>query len=79
MAKNEVVRYRKFLGRTQSDMAKLFGISLQAYSRKERGINAFNDKEKMIIKELLVPHFPGITIDDIFFNQKVPKVANKEV
>lgn len=69
-----VVSYRKFLGYTQADMAELFGISVQAYSRKERGITAFNDKEKLKIKELLVNHFPDITIDDIFFAEKVPKV-----
>lgn len=76
---NNIARYRKFLNYTQTDMAKLFGISLQAYSRKERGINAFNDNEKIMIKKLLTPHFPEVTYEELFFNEKVPKVENKEV
>lgn len=76
--KKSVAKYRKYLGYTQSDMANIFNISLQAYSRKERGINAFNDEEKMIIKDLLLEHFPGITIDEIFFTEEVPKVENEE-
>lgn len=75
---NNISRYRKFLNYTQTDMAKLFGISLQAYSRKERGINAFNDKEKMIIKNLLTLHFPEVTYEELFFKEEVPKVENKE-
>lgn len=76
---NDVAKYRKYLGYTQSDMAMMFGVSLQAYSRKERGINAFNDKEKMLVKELFKPHFPEITMEKLFFNSKVPNVENEEV
>lgn len=72
--KKSVAKYRKYLGYTQSDMANIFNISLQAYSRKERGINAFNDEEKMIIKDLLLEHFPGITIDEIFLLKKCLKL-----
>lgn len=63
----KVSNYRKFLGYNQAAMAKEFGISAQAYSRKERGITAFNDKEKMIVKKMLISKFPDITIDDIFY------------
>lgn len=74
----KVANYRKFLGFTQSDFAKIFGISLQAYSRKERGKVPFTDAEKMKLKKIFSEEFPGITIDEIFFNQKVTKVANKK-
>lgn len=77
--KNNISKYRKFLNYTQTDMANMFGISLQAYSRKERGINAFNDKEKVVIKNLLLPHFPEVTYEELFFNEKVPKVEKEEV
>lgn len=52
---------------TQKDMAKLFGISVQAYSAKERGKTQFKDSEKVIIRNKLQKLFPGITIDEIFF------------
>lgn len=52
---------------TQKDMAKLFGISIQAYSAKERGRTQFKDSEKTIFKNELQKIFPDITIDEIFF------------
>lgn len=60
--------YRKMLGKTQFEMAEVFSISRQSYYLKEKGKTAFNDKEKLIFKNLLKPIFPNITIDDIFFN-----------
>lgn len=56
------------LGKSQDEMAKLFGITKQAYSAKERGVNRFTDKEMIAIKEMLKPIFPEITIDEIFFS-----------
>lgn len=64
---NKVAGYRAMLSLDQYEMAQKLGITPQAYSKKERGITAFNDEEKKIIKEMLLPHFPNITIDDIFF------------
>lgn len=63
---NKIAGYRKMLG-TQKDMARLFGISVQAYSSKERGKTQFKDSEKVIIKNKLQKLFPNITIDEIFF------------
>lgn len=65
--KTKVRGYRVMLGKTQKDMSELFGISKQAYSAKERGETRFSDKEMRTIKEMLLPMFPGITIDEIFF------------
>ena len=64
---NKIIGYRKMLGFTQTDLAKEFGISLQAYRLKENGTTAFKDSEKVLFKNLLIPIFPSITIDDIFF------------
>lgn len=63
----KVPGYRKMLGKTQDDMAKEFGISKQAYWKKEKGQTQFSDKEKVMFKEMLKPLFPDITIDSIFF------------
>lgn len=65
---NKVAGYRKMLGLTQKGMAQKFEISSQAYWQKEKGIISFSDKEKIAFKKMLLPIFPNITIDDIFFN-----------
>lgn len=65
---SEVAKLRKYKGLTQTDVAKIFGISLTAYSRKERGLTPFNDKEKVVLKNLFSEDFPNITIDEIFFS-----------
>ena len=61
---------RVMLGKTQKEMAEIFNISKQAYSAKERGNSRFSNEEMVTIKEMLLPMFPGITIDEIFFNTK---------
>lgn len=66
---DKIAGYRRMLGMTQKDMAKEFGISMQAYRMKENGNTSFNDKEKKKFKEMLLPIFPKITIDEIFFNE----------
>ena len=68
---NLIAGYRKMLDITQSDMAKKLGISKQSYYRKENRLVPFTDREKLLIKRMLIPLFPNITIDEIFFNQKV--------
>ena len=65
--KNKIVGYRKMLGKTQLEMSELLSISRQSYYLKENGKISFKDEEKLIIKNLLIPIFPMITIDDIFF------------
>lgn len=74
---NIVSGYRKMLGYTQSDMANKLGISKQSYYRKENRLVPFSDKEKLTIKEMLIPLFPNITIDDIFFTDKCHKVEGR--
>lgn len=66
---NKLIGYRKMLGMTQDDMAKLFGVSVQAYRMKEAGKTAFNKKEMLLIRSLLREKlFPKITVDEIFFD-----------
>ena len=65
--RTKVKRYRVMLGKTQQDMADMFGISKQAYSAKERGVSRFSDEEMITIKNMLLKLFPDITIDRIFY------------
>lgn len=67
LRKTKVKGYRVMLGKTQQDMANLFGITKQAYSAKERGVSRFSDNEMIAIKNMLLPLFPEITIDQIFY------------
>ncbi|UJF14996.1 helix-turn-helix domain-containing protein [Jeotgalibaca sp. MA1X17-3] len=73
---SNVAKLRRFKGMTQTDIAVMLDISLQAYFRKEKGYVNFTDKEKIFLKEFFSEEFPNITIDTIFFSQEVPKVEN---
>lgn len=64
---NKIAGYRAMLGLTQEEFGKKIGMSKQQYSQKEKGYRAFNDTEKEKIKNILLPYFPEITIDSIFF------------
>ncbi|MFK4788109.1 helix-turn-helix transcriptional regulator [Lactococcus petauri] len=65
---NKVKGYRNMLGLTQQQLGKKLGISKQTYHNKEKEKTSFTDSEKVAFKKLLVPLFPEITIEDIFFN-----------
>lgn len=71
---NKIVGYRKMLGLSQSELAIKMNISAQAYSQKENGKVPFKDSEKILFKKMLLPYFPNITIDEIFFGNKLSKV-----
>ena len=66
--KNKIRGYRTMLGLTQKEMAERLNISAQSYFNKENGNVAFKDTEKIQIKEMLLPLFPNITLEDIFFD-----------
>lgn len=65
--RNKIRGYRNMLGLTQEQLGKKLGMSKQTYHNKEVGRNSFTDEEKMTFKKLLLPLFPDITIEDIFF------------
>lgn len=67
MTTNKVKAYRNFLGYSQREMSDLLGITLNSYRNKERGITNWKDEERIFFKKLLLPLFPGITVDSIFF------------
>jgi DNA-binding XRE family transcriptional regulator len=66
--KNKIRGYRNMLGMTQEKLGEELGITKQSYYAKEVGKNSFSDDEKMKFKKLLLPLFPNITLEDIFFN-----------
>lgn len=70
---NIVSGYRIMLGMRQSDMAKLLSISRQSYWSKENGRTPFSDNEKILFKNEIIKIIPTITIDDIFFKNRVGK------
>lgn len=70
---NDLSNFRKGNGYTQTDMAKVFGISLQAYYRKEKGYTPYTDKEKVLFKDLVSPAFPNATIESLFFTNNAKK------
>lgn len=63
----KVKGYRNIAGLTQSELARLLGISVQSYRNKEKGRVAFKDSEKVIIRDLISKIIEGIKVDDIFF------------
>lgn len=74
----ELSNYRKAVGYTQKDMAKIFGISRQAYYRKEKGYTSFSDKEKIVFRDLIKPFFPNATIESLFFTPVAKKCKEKK-
>lgn len=66
MSKLREIREEK--GLLQEDMAKLLGISLCNYSKKESGIIKVS-----IIEAKLIADFFGKTIEEIFFAKDVSK------
>ena len=55
------------LGLTQKELADKLGISLQSYNNKETGKNAFNDRERLAIRDMVKKVKPDITIDELFY------------
>ena len=66
--RNKVRGYRNMLGLTQQQLGEKLGMTKQTYYNKETEKTAFSDSEKIAFKKLLIPIFPDITIEDIFFN-----------
>ena len=64
-----LIACRKELGWTQTDMAKVIGISLDSYYRKETGQIQFKQYEMQSIMEILKDLDENLTIEIVFFNK----------
>lgn len=65
---NKLKGLRVEKGYIQEDIAKLIGMSLTSYQRKESGATQFTANELIRIAEVL-----KIDISEIFFTYEVPK------
>lgn len=68
MKVNKVSAYRKAIKMNQSQMAKLLNLSVDAYSRKERGLSEFKQSEMEKFANIISKKEPTATIEGIFFN-----------
>lgn len=64
---NKIQAYRKALNLKQHDLAKMLGISVVMYSKKERKKTPFTDSEKVILLKHFKQHFANESIDSLFF------------
>jgi len=80
MNKNDVKPYEKIRaamilsGYTQEKLAKSIGLSYSAFSQKLNGHRQFTLNEAKIIAKKL-----GKTLDEIFFDDDIPKREQKRV
>lgn len=82
MVNTKVKGYRVMLGLTQEQLGERLGCSIQSVSSKEKGKTPFNDKEKIVILNLVKTIQPNITIDELFFlniNYRKLQKIDKEV
>lgn len=68
---NKAKNYRMFSGYTQRDMANILGVTVNTYRNKETGKTDFSATQINIFFNAVSKKIPGLSIDDIFFNQKV--------
>ena len=64
---NKLKRLRLLAGYTQMDIAEMFGITNQSYSRKEAELVPFKDAEKVLFMNLIAETSPDETIESVFF------------
>ncbi|EPY2273183.1 helix-turn-helix transcriptional regulator [Clostridium sporogenes] len=67
----KLVAYRKMLQMNQKSFAEKIGISLVSYSNKETGKTEFTQNEMITITNIIKEKIPNITMDDIFFDNRV--------
>lgn len=75
----EISNWRKALGYTQADMAKIFDVTVYTYFRKEKGYSPFTDEEKIVFRNLVNNVFPDITVGELFFDGFAKKMKENEV
>lgn len=76
----KVSGFRYMAHMTQKQMAEYLGVTVATYSSKERGINQFNDKEKLEMRTLFRNKIDkNLTIDEIFFDTEYVNIRGKEV
>lgn len=72
--KNKLIAYRKLIGYSQGEMAKVANICLTSYNQKENGKKDFTQTEMKLIADEIKESIPNLTIDEIFFAEGVHKL-----
>lgn len=67
MRVNKVQMYRKAIKKTQKDFAEILKLSLDGYSKKERGLSEFTESEIKELLKLFKSYDDKLTVEDIFF------------
>ncbi|PNY20533.1 Helix-turn-helix domain protein [Streptococcus parauberis] len=65
---NKVKAFREAIGLTQKDLAKILDISVDSYSRKERGVSDFRKNEMLKITDIFKNNGIDESLQEIFFN-----------
>lgn len=66
MKVNKVQMYRKAIKQTQKEFADFLSLSLDGYSKKERGISQFTESEIKELLRLFKSYDNTLTVEDIF-------------
>lgn len=74
---NLVASYRRMTGKTQSYFSDVLGISLNSYANKENGKTQFTQQEMYLFYSELKKYISDITVEDIFFKDKLQKITKK--
>jgi DNA-binding XRE family transcriptional regulator len=61
-----LLKYRKQLGLTQSELAQKIGISTNSYGKKENGTVPFKENEMAIILKLFKNNSIVTSLNDLF-------------
>lgn len=64
---NKVKALREAIGLTQKDLARILDISVDSYSRKERGVSDFRKNEMIEITAIFKNNGIDENLQDIFF------------
>ena len=64
---NKVKAFRAAIGLTQKDLARILDISVDSYSRKERGVSDFRKNEMIEITAIFKNNGIDENLQDIFF------------
>jgi len=67
MRVNKIQMYRKAIKKTQKDFAEILKLSLDGYSKKERGLSEFTESEIKELLKLFKSYDDKLTVEDIFF------------
>lgn len=68
MKPRKVLAYRKSINWNQKEVADFLGISVDAYSKKERGLSEFKENEMVNFTNLINENGKEANVSDIFFD-----------